>query len=270
VQQALENALAELVLGAELDLSDRAAVVAWLDRHGVGREDREALLESDLSRLGVYRNLVRHTLRDAVELALPRVVARLGPVFDEYFDAYLAERGPRTHYLRDVTTELLAFCAPRWADDARVAPWTMDLARHEALQIEVAAQPAAQADAPALPLELGQSVRFIEACRLVRYGYAVHRLSEDTSDRSEPLATDTALFVYRSREHEVRYLELTPLAASILERLLAGSPLEQAIAGASAEHGAPLAEAVLTGAAKLLSDLAERGVLLGASKKKLG
>ncbi len=45
------------------------------------------------------------------------------------------------------------------------------------------------------------------------------------------------LFVYRSPEHEVRYLELSALAFGILRRLLDGAPLEGAIAGAASEGG---------------------------------
>ena len=64
-------------------------------------------------------------------------MARLGPLFDEWFDRFLAERGPRSHYLRDVTTELLDFLAPLAESDPRFPPWALDLARHEALDIVV-------------------------------------------------------------------------------------------------------------------------------------
>ena len=261
MQQALESALAELVLGAELDVADDAAVRAWFDRHGVAPEDRAAL---DVRRLGVYRGLVRHNLRQAVELAMPRVVARLGPTFDEYFDRFLAERGPRTHYLRDVTAELLDFCEPSWENDRRIFAWTMELARHEALQIELGAMPVPSRAEEPRALELDQGARFTDACRLVRYQHAVHRLSEDTADRTEPTRAATALFVYRSPEHEVRHLELTPLAAAILERLLAGSSLRQAVTGTASELGVALDAGVLKGAAQLLADLGERGALLGS------
>jgi len=261
MQQALESALAELVLGAELDVADEAAVRAWFDRHGVAAEDRAAL---DVGRLGVYRTLVRHGLRQAIELAMPRVVARLGATFDEYFDRFLAERGPRTHYLRDVTGELLDFCDPLWRDDRRIFAWTMELARHEALQVELGAMPVpARAREPGA-LELDQGACFTDACRLVRYEHAVHRLSEDPGDRTEPIRAPTALFVYRSPEHEVRYLELTSLAAAILERLLSGSSLRRAITFATGDLGVAVDAGVLTGAAQLLSDLAERGALLGS------
>jgi hypothetical protein len=74
-----------------------------------------------------------------------------------------------------------------------------------------------------------------------------------------------ALLVYRSPDHEVRYLELTPLAHGIVERLLVGHTLGEAVRGAAEAAGAPLTEVVLAGAAKLLADLAERGVVFGPS-----
>jgi hypothetical protein len=74
------------------------------------------------------------------------------------------------------------------------------------------------------------------------------------------------LLAYRDPEHEVRYLELTPLACGIVERLLAGESLGQAVQGAADAAGSALSEAVLAGAAKLLADLAERGVVEGAAE----
>jgi hypothetical protein len=61
----------------------------------------------------------------------------------------------------------------------------------------------------------------------------------------------------------VRYLELTPLAALIIERLLAGESLKDSLIGATSASGTVLDDATLEGAATLLSDLSARGVLLG-------
>jgi hypothetical protein len=265
VQAAIERALADLALGPELDLGDEQAVFAWFDRNQVRTEDAEAILAAGIERLAVYRQLVRGNLYDAVELAIPRVVARLGPVFDEWFDRFLAERGPRTNYLRDVTHELLDFCEPHWQLDPRVPAFMLDLARHENVQIEIGAMQARPPGVEPGELALERPVCFIEAARVMRYRFAVHRLSDAPSDESEPEAVPTALFVYRNPAHEVRYLELTPLAAGIVERLLRAQPLGPAIEAACAELGTPLDAAVLEGSARLLSDLAERGALLGAA-----
>jgi hypothetical protein len=264
VQSALESAIAELALGAPFDLADASAVAAWIQRHGIAPEDADALLSDGLERWLVYRTLVRDNLREPLLLAMPRSAARLGALFEEYFSKFLAERGPRTHYLRDVAREFLDFCAPLWQHDRRVPPFLHDLARHEASCIEIGSLETRRAGPAVAELDLDRTVCFIEAARLAEYAHAVHELSENEDDRSEPARHRTQLFVYRSPEHEVRYLELTPLAAEILRRLLAGETLRAALEGACGSLGVALDSQVLQGAARVLSDLAERGALLGA------
>lgn len=255
---ALEGALSELVLGPPLGERELAELCT---RHGVEPDDAAALA-AELERWVAYRALVQDTLRGAVELAIPRTLARLGPLFDEYFVRFLRERGPATHYLRDVTSELLDYCAPLWAADARVPPWTLDLARHEAVRIVVSSHRERVAAAPLGELELERGLCFSEAARVARYAFAVHRLSADEADRTPPEAAATALLVYRDPEHDVRYLELTPLAAVLLERLLAGASLKDALlAACRATDSEPAA--ALEGTARLLAELAERGVVLG-------
>jgi len=264
MQAGLEAVFAELVLGPPLDAEGLRALFA---RHGLAPEERAAL-EAAPERFLVYRKLLRETLRNAVALAIPRTMARLGPLFDESFERFLAERGPRTHYLRDVTTELLDFVAPLWSNDARIPAWAHDLARHEALEIVVASLGEAVVPRALGALDAERPLAFIEAAKVVRYAFAVHRLPADEDDRSAPLAEPTALFVYRDAEHDVRYLELTPLAAAFVERLLAGESLKEALVGACAHAGVEPATA-LDGTAALLSDLSARGALTGQSEESL-
>jgi len=253
----------ELVLGPAVSAGDRASVDAWLARSGVGGADADAL-RAELARLSVYRELVRARLLGVVELQLPRFRARLGALFDEYFERCLAERGPRSHYLRDVTTELLDFAEPLVAADPRVPAWALELARHEALDVLVGSLAEAPRPEPAAELDPERALAFTSTARVVRYAHAVHRLSSDPGDRAEPERSPTALFVYRGPEHDVRYLELTPLAAAILERLIAGETLRSALEDAARALGTPLDQAVLEGAARLLAELAERGAVVGA------
>ncbi|MFO7179960.1 MAG: putative DNA-binding domain-containing protein [Pseudomonadota bacterium] len=268
MQKALESALTELVLGAPLAANDAEAFRAFLSRHGVTDDDARALVEQGLDRLLVYRSLVRDTLEHALEVAMPRAIARLGPLFDEYFSRFLAEHGPTTHYLRDVASEFLNFCEPLWANDGRIAPYLFDLARHEALRIVVAAAPPGQAE-PDAALDLDAGLRFTEAARLVHYAYAVHELPDDVDDRTLPERRETHLFVYRGPDHRVRYLALTPLAASIVDHLLRGASLRRSLLAATAQHRTELSEAVLSGTARLLADLSERGAVLGPCRERL-
>lgn len=263
--RGLEEALAALVLGPALDPDDPAALSGWLDELGLDAESREALNPGALRRLLVYRRLVRETLRGALAGCLPRSLARLGSLADEYFARFLAERGPHTPYLRDVATEFLDFCAPLWAEDLRVPEFLSDLARHELCRIEVGALPSRAAPEQG-EFALDRPLRFCETARVVRYSHRVHELSDDLDDRQEPVRQETTLFVYRSPEHVVRYLELTPLAGSILTRLVhRAMPLDQALNQACAERGQAVSPDVLEATASLLSDLAERGALVGAA-----
>ncbi len=266
MQRALESVMGELLLGPA---PSRALLGTLCERYALPEADTAALLES-YERLLVYRELTRGNLREAMRLSIPRTIARLGPLFDEYFDRFLAEAGPRTHYLRDVTPELLEFCGPLWANDPRVPSYLPELALHESLHIEVSARPALPRGHQSEPLTLEQGVDFSEALRLVAYRYAVHELDADITAHAPPQERPVSLLVYRSPEHDVRYLELSPLAYSIVQRLLAGDALGAAVQGAATAASSPLTEAVLAGAAKLLADLAERGVIRGPRPARVG
>src|SRR6478735_2564823 len=168
MQAALESALAELALGPEISVDDGAAIAAWLARHRVAERDARALTR-DFSRLLVYRTLVRANLREALRATMPRTLARLAESFEPYFAEFLRVSPPVTHYLRDLTPQFLSFALQRWANDANVPAYLGDLARHEALQVELAsllARPTAHVPSE---LSLDQGVEFIAAVRLVDY-----------------------------------------------------------------------------------------------------
>lgn len=263
MQEALEAALAELTLGSEIAADDAAGIAAWLTRHGVGEPDARAMTR-DYPRLLVYRRLVRNTLREALRATIPRTLARLEARFDAYFDEFLRVAPPVTRYLRDLTPRFLRFALERWAVDPQLPEYLGDLARHEALQVEVASLMALPKDHVPAELALDRGVEFIDAVRLVQYAWAVHELPEDEASRQAPARRATSLLVYRSPEHDVRYLELGPFAQALLCNLLSERrPLQASLSNAAASIERPLDDELLRRAAKLLADLAERGALLG-------
>jgi len=232
---------------------------------GVSGADLEQLLAANPKRILVYRKLVRRGLAAAIRKQIPRSAARLGARFEAYVDRFIEEEAPRSPYLRLAIAEFLTWARTRWNDDNDVPDYIGDLAQHEHSYFDISAAEAHEQRGPVLPeLELERPTRFDASTRLYRYAYAVHRLSDDLASTDEPAREPTALLAYRDAEHEVHYLELTPLAASILERLLAGEELGAAITTACAALGQPLAAPVLESTAALLTKLRERGALLGA------
>ena len=265
-ESALQRAIADACLGAEAGEALARDPRAFFASHGVSPEDIEAVLAAP-PRLGVYRSLIRNGLAAVVVRMLPRTRARRNAAqgegrFEADLAAFLAELGPRTNYLRDVPAELLAWVVPRWRADPAVPPYLVDLARHEIAAFAVAAAAAPDAPRPG-EVNLDAPLLFAESVRLERYAWAVHELPPDGEATAEPARRDVCLLAYRDASHAVRWLELTPLAGAVIERLVGGEPLGSAIAGACEEHEA-VAAAVLPDVARLLADLGERGVLLGA------
>jgi len=212
------------------------------------------------SRVAIYRRLVRNTLEGVAHKLLPRTREQMGEDFDRDFARFLAERGPRTHYLRDVPQELVAWARERWEREGRPA-WLVELARHEIASFAVSVVPHV-AEHKAAEVALDRPLLLSSVVRVERYAFAVHESA------TPPPARDVALLYYRDAEHALRTLELSPLAAALVER--ARTPLKDAIAAACEATGSTLNDDVLASIARLLADLGERGVLLGADSRELG
>ena len=263
----LERAVADACLGEHAGEAMAHDLRGFLEVHGVASEDVEAIL-GEPPRLAVYRTLVRNGLGAVVVRMLPRTRARMNSVCAGRFDAdmarFLAEVGPRTHYLRDVPRELVEWAEPRWRSDASVPGYLADLAAHELACFTVAASERRADDAGCrAEVTLDRPMAFDDSARLMRYAWAVHELPADEDATDEPSRRDVRLLAYRDAGHDVRWLELSPLASSIVERLMTAEPLGPAVERACAEHRtAP--SSVATDVARLLADLGERGVLLGA------
>lgn len=221
---------------------------ALCKEHGVDPRDAEAL-KNTAPRLAIYRRLIRNNVRDVCEKMMPRAAERLGAAFQESIDRFLDEVGPHTHYLRDVPHELFAHASPGWPPEIR------DHAAWELAEYAVAAAPRRRDQGAPADLALDRPVMLDDAIRLLDLDHAVH---EDGAKKK------VCLLVYRDAAHDIRTLELTPLAAALTRRLLAGLPLGEAAKSACADIAISLDAEVLASMARLLADYAERGVLLGA------
>jgi hypothetical protein len=262
--EEIQRFIAEVCLDDKPD--EERDLGGLLDRHGISALDA-SILRLAPHRLALYRRLVRGNLLGVVSKMMPRTRARLNDLgsgaFDRSFGRFLATAAPRTHYLRDVPAEFLAWALPSWRTDGAIPDYAADLATHELVEFQIAAA-TMRSESPALgELALDRAVLFIPLHRLVRYAYAVHALPPEESDRSDPVERSVALFVHRDADHRVRFLELTPLAARIVEKLLAHVPLGEAIAEACKAEGMALTESVLASTSRMLADWGERGILLG-------
>jgi len=262
---ALLATMQRLVREPDAELAFAADPRGFLAGFALAAEDVEQLAALGSPRLFLYRRHVRKTLARGVRRQIPRTAARLGDAFDAWIERWIEAEAPRSRYFRDAAFEMVAWAAPRWAEDAAVPDFLRDLARHELVRFDVAAAPRGDGANVGAEIELDRAVHFDAAVRLVRYEHAVHRLDDDEASRDQPAREATALLVYRDDEHDVRFLELTPLCAAILERLLVGETLRAAVVGGAAALDHPLDGAVTQSTAAVLEDLRARGALLGGA-----
>jgi len=252
--------------GSEAARAFEGDLEAYLEKHGVAKEDAEAILASP-RRLGLYRQLVRHNVVNVVGVMLERTRERLEAhvpgAFDRAVDGFLAEQGPRTAHLRDVPSEFLAWASPRWRHEATVPAWLADYAELELVDFTIGVAPRPLPPPPLADVTAERALVFGEPRVIVHLAWAAHEVPADDV-HAVPDKRAVHLLVYRDSEHCTRLLDLTPLAAAILERLFDGRPLASAMVEACAATAHPLDDSVLSGAARLLADLGDRGVLLGA------
>jgi hypothetical protein len=261
--EALVAAVAGALRDADAPRALASDALAFAQRFGVAETDALTLATpTSVARLGLYRALVHSRFRGALEVSLPRTVAALGDVrLDALVARFLDEGVPRSPYLSDVPRELVAWALPAWRDDATLPAHLGDRARFEVAAFTLAGA----LDAPDLDateaLDLDRPVVLRGPLAVHRFAFAVH------SGDDEPTRPEAGLHLlgYRSLDLEVRWLELSPAAAAIVERLLDPDvSLRRAIAEGCAAAGALADDAALAGTAALLADLAERGVFLGS------
>lgn len=256
--RAFEAGLVELDAPAQLT----ADVAGFFVRHGVPAELAARLPANAAERIGVYRRMIHQRLRDLIAEYLPKVAARLGrPRLRAEVDRFIAEVAPRTPYFRAVTGEFVAWAKHRWPGDATLPPYLVALAEHEWSESRVADAKAGGEVASGEAIALDRPVHFDGTTTLRRYAWAVHRATATV----DPPEEATTLLLYRDRETlRVRSLELTPRAAAVCTRLLAGEGLQAALVGACEELGVGLDDEFLSAMAGFFADLAERQVMLGA------
>jgi hypothetical protein len=212
---------------------------------------------------------VRSGLASTAFKLLARSRARINRDHDDAFDrafvAFLDEVGPRTHYMRDIPSELVRFAETFWRNAGVAEKW-IELARYEAALFAVDSAPN-DAELPLAEIDLTRPLIFSRAMRIERFQHAVHEMPENLEDSRDPETRAVSLLIYRDAENDVSEVELTPLFARLIEKCVSGSSLQDALTQSTREESLALDDSLLAKVAQLLADLGERGVLLGGAAK---
>jgi hypothetical protein len=181
--------------------------------------------------------------------------------FVAMFDRFLADTPPRSRAFFDVVPELAGFAANHWRDNADVPAWASDLVTYEAARIHVADM-VSRRDRSVAEFEFDRVPELDDAMMLLALTHRVHRDPEpDGSYERRP----TEICVYRAKdERTVGAYVLGSFAAGCMRTWQEGATVSDSVARVCEAQQIAANAQLIDGLCTVLSDLMERGVVLGS------
>ena len=219
-------------------------------------------------RMEIYRGLLYRNVESFLAGSFPvlRKVLDDGEwhgLIRNYFRTHRA----RTPLFPKMPQEFLQYLQEEQETVTQRFPFLPELAHYEwvelALSLDVREIPLEGID-PAGDLLSGVPV-LNELSWSLAYDYPVHRITPDNLPQGKP-AQPACLFVYRDRQDKVRFIELNPLAARLVDCLKENHDNRagrQILTGIAAEIAHPDPEVVINGGASVLEDMRAKQVILG-------
>jgi hypothetical protein len=226
--------------------------------------------------IGIYAELLRNKIEDSLLSCFPITRELLGKRhWNHLIRRFIAQHRCESPLFRQIPDEFVAFLENE-RSDASDPPFLTELAHYEwmGLVLSVASEEMPVAGIPIDGDWTEGSVVFAPTLQLLRYAFPVHRISAGLTGRRkwrswrkqppDHLTEQTFLLGFRDRLDEVRFLEVNPATARLIE-LLADQDLSgrQALMRLARELDAPDPQAIATFGIDVLNRLKDQGAILG-------
>jgi uncharacterized protein len=222
----------------------------------------------DARRMGIYRSLFFNNIEGFVSNAFP-VLRSLYE--DEEWQAlvqdFFANHDCHTPIFIEIAGEFLSFLQTEHEPGSADAPFLLELAHYEWLELLVASTVEAGNQAPLAREELhSQSLCLAQTARIAQYSFEVQRIGRDYRPTA-PAPEPQFFCVYRDADEEVSFLHLNPLSAQVLAFIeqRQGLRLPELFEWLAAHHQQWDADTLRHGCLELLQQMAQKGVI----KKRL-
>jgi hypothetical protein len=220
-------------------------------------------------RMKIYRELFYNNVEDFLASAFP-VLRKL--TADAQWHAMVRDFYARHHchepQFYKIAEEFLRYLDGERGQRNDDPPFLGELAHYEWVELELAVSPLQLTPELADPNGdlLAGSPLVSPLAWMLSYDYPVHRISPDFQPQA-PGAEPTLLIVCRNRLDQVKFMEVNPIAARLMQLLndepAPGRALLERIA---AELNHPQPSAVVGEGAKILQGLRERDIIIGTRR----
>lgn len=222
-------------------------------------------------RMQIYRELFFNSTSSLLASTFPVLRKILGAAgWEKLIRDFYAHHISHTPLFPEVPQELLAWLREERQPQPDDLPFLLELAHYEWVELAISIQEDPAPDTtinPAGDLLAERPVVSPLAWSLA-YDFPVHRISPDFQPRM-PGESPTFLIVYRTVQDEVAFMEINPVTARLMALLEEAGPAHNGRAlllQIVAELQHPQPEAVVQAGLAALTDMRERGIVLGTQR----
>lgn len=221
--------------------------------------------------VAVYADLLYNKFNESLELCFPVTHTILGETaWQQLLKSFIARHRCLSPYYRQIPDEFIQYLQTEW-DNHTGLPFLLELAHFEWVELILAI-------AETGPVALFESdVKdwlnchpvFAPVLQLLHYAYPVQRINESYQPMTPPEQA-TSILGFRDADEVVQFIELNPATARLVEILHETDDsytVREAIEQIASELQHPEPSALFAFGIATLTDLMQRGAILGNSTK---
>jgi hypothetical protein len=215
-------------------------------------------------RIDMYRELFFNNINNFLTSNFPVLRAILDDAqWFEIAQDFYAKHECKSPYFSEIPEEFLDYLQNERAN-ADDFPFLLELAHYEWVEMALSISKEEYPDSSASNADnlLAQSLQLSALAWPLAYQYPVHKIAPSFLPR-EASGQPTFLVVYRDRDDEVKFLEITPMTYRLLE-ILQDQPdiiAEDCLKQVATELNHPNPEMIIAGGLQILKELAVKSII---------
>ncbi len=214
-------------------------------------------------RMAIYRRLIFNNIQNFCSNAFPVLKSLLDDeVWQLMIRDFMIQHRCQRPLFNEIAKEFIDYLENE-RDCSNDPPFIKELAHYEWVELALSIanaefrqrSVAAETDVLTLPLKRSP------LAWLLAYQFPVHQIGIENQPQT-PSAQPNFLLVYRNIDDQVKFIELNPVSARLLELLETGLTGEQAASDIAEALQHPNADVVKDGARQMINDWLQRGIVV--------
>lgn len=229
------------------------------------RDPEHQPVPSDIEnrRMAIYRDLFFNNINGTLKNAFPVIRSLMTDTeWEAMVRDFMIRHRCKTPLFVEIAREFIAYLETERQTESDPL-FLQELAHYEWVELALSIAEPEYTSTPVTENEDVLALLFDQSplAWLLVYQYPVHQISAENQPETSS-ATPVCLLVYRNDKDKIKFIELNPVSARLLELLAHGQTGHQAVDELATAMQHPDPQVVANGAISLILDWTERGILL--------